>query len=356
MFSQRLHQARLAAGLSQRALAAKAQVSAMMISKYERGHSMPSSEVLLSLASALGLRTEYFFRTSWVELERIEHRNRHTWNLTQSAETKLLSAVREQLERWLALDDIIGVKWTSGFSLPKLSPKRIVDLDEIETTADRLREHWNLGLNPIPDLIDTLEARGVKVLAVRFDDSRFEGMSARAGEDHVIVVGQHWPGDRQRFTIAHELGHIVLDDVLAPSLDKETAANRFAGAFLVPLAKVWEVLGTRRRTLEFPELHLLKHEFGLSMAGWNYRALEAKVITKTTHSTLKKVFSMYGWNVNEPGDPYPKETPRLFEQSVYRALGEELIGESKAAELLCVSVGELASRRRMETASAANSH
>ena len=351
MFAQRLYQARRAAGLSQRALADDAHVSAMMISKYERGRSAPSSDVLLAMASALNVRTEYFFRTTKVDLERVEHRNRHFWKLPPSAEAKLLADVREQLERWLTLDEVIREQWMAEFSLPDELPKSIASLDDIESIANRLREYWNLGLNPIPDLIDTLEARGVKVFDTRFDDKRFEGMSARAGQHRLIVVGRNWPGDRQRFTIAHELGHLVLDDRLDPSLDKEKAANRFAGAFLVPQEKVREVLGERRRYLELPELHLLKHEFGLSMAGWNYRALEAGVITKKTHNAVSKVFAAHGWNIEEPGKQYPPETPRLFEQTVYRALSQELIGESKAAELLCFSVGELAARRRMEAAS-----
>lgn len=317
---------------------------------------MPSSDVLLSLASALDRRTEYFFRTAEVELERVEHRNRHAWKLPRTAEVKLLSDVREQLERWLTLEEVIGGKWTAEFSLPNELPNQISTLDEIEAIATQVRSHWNLGLNPIPDLIDTLEARGVKVIVTRFEDSRFEGMSARTGRHRLIVVGGTWPGDRQRFTIAHELGHLVLDDRLSSPNAKEKAANRFAGAFLVPLEKVWETLGQRRQSLELPELHLLKHEFGLSMAGWNYRALEANVISKATHRAFSRVFSTFGWDTEEPGEAYPQETPRLFEQSVYRSLSEQLIGEPKAAELLCLSVGELAARRRMEASGADSGH
>ena len=356
MFGNRLNQARRAAGLSQRALAAQTNISAMMISKYERGLAMPSSDVLLSLASALDIRMEYFFRTTEVELERVEHRNRRAWNLPKSAENKLLSDVREQLERWLALEEVIGGQWTAEFSVPHELSIEISALDEIETAAIQVREHWNLGLNPIPDLIDTLEARGVKVFATRFEDSRFEGMSARAGKHRLIVVGGAWPGDRQRFTIARELGHLVLDDRLNPSIDEEAAANRFSGAFLAPLEKVREILGLRRQSLELPELHLLKHEFGLSMVGWSYRALEADVISKATHRAFSRVFSTHGWDVEEPGEAYPQETPRLFEQTVYRALSEDLIGESKAAELLCLSVRELAARRRMEASGANSGH
>ena len=204
------------------------------------------------------------------------------------------------------------------------------------------------GLNPIPDLMDTLEARGLKVFTTRFDDPRFEGMSARAGDHHVVVVGCMWSGDRQRFTLAHELGHLVLDDRLVDELDKEQAADRFAGAFLVPAAKVFEALGVRRRSLEIYELYLLKQECGLSIGGWTYRARDNGVIAKATHAAFRRTLVRNGWDKVEPGDQYPPETPRLFEQTVYRALGEDWIGESKAAELLSISVRDLATFRRME--------
>ncbi len=349
MLAERLQQARKSAGLSLRALAEQVDVSAMMISKYERGVSTPSSGVLLALAGALGVRVEYFFRTASVELERVEHRNRHVWKLPKSAEEKVLADVRDQLERWLALYEVIPAPWSVEFTLPRTLPAVIEQLDDIEAVANRVREHWDLGLNPIPDLIDTLEARGLKVFTTRYDDERFEGMSAMAGDHHVIVVGGNWSGDRQRFTVAHELGHLVLDERLTDGIDKEAAANRFAGAFLVPAEKVKEALGERRRSLEARELYILKHEFGLSMAGWSYRALDTGVISKATQRAFWSLFAKKGWKQKEPGEPFPSETPRLFEQTVYRALGEGFIGESKAAELLSISVHELAARRRMES-------
>ena len=348
MLAKRLYQARQASGLSQRALAENAGISAMAISKYERAQSVPSSSVLLALAGALGVRTEYFFRTASVNLERIEHRNRHKWKLPKSAEMKILADVGDQLERWLALDEVTPAPWSIPFTLPANLPESIGELNAIESIATQVRCFWDLGLNSIPDLIDTLESRGLKVFTTKFDDSRFEGMSAMADGHFVIVVSRNWPGDRQRFTLAHELGHIVLDDRLTSDVDKESAANRFAGAFLAPEEKVTEVLGSKRRSLEYPELHLLKHEFGLSMGGWSYRALDLGIVNKKTHKALWTEFAGKGWKEKEPGTQYPPESPRLFEQTVYRALGEELIGESKAAELLSITVRELAARRRME--------
>lgn len=346
MLGDRIQQARKAKGLALRDLAAEVGLSATMLSKYERGLVTPSSDVLLALAGALGVRTEYFFRTTGVRLEKLAHR--HRWKLPDKQASRVMAEVQDQLERWAALDAVLPAPWSVPFSLPDDLPERIDSLDEIEGVAEAVRKHWNLGLNPIPDLIDTLECKGVIVFKTRFDsDERFEGLSARADGQPVIVVGAGWSGDRQRFTLAHEIGHLALDDRLSPDLDEEKAADRFAGAFLVPAQKVKECLGDRRNALEVYELYLLKQEFGLSIQGWSYRALNLGVVTRQAHKQFWQSLVKHGWKSKEPGEPYPPEKTRLFEQTVYRALSEDLISESKAGELLAIPVVELVARRRM---------
>lgn len=107
--------------------------------------------------------------------------------------------------------------------------------------------------------MQTRKERGIIVLqTAALRESAFDGLAATVNDVLVIVVGMGWPGDRQRFTLAHELGHLILKDRLAPQLDKERAANRFAGAFLVPRREVLKELGERRTWLEPGELCALK--------------------------------------------------------------------------------------------------
>ena len=110
MLAARLQQARKAKGLVLRDLAAEVGVSATMLSKYERGVATPSSDVLLALASALGVRTEYFFRTAEVTLTKIAHRKRS--KLPEKHESRVLAEVREHLERWAALDTVLPAPWS----------------------------------------------------------------------------------------------------------------------------------------------------------------------------------------------------------------------------------------------------
>jgi Zn-dependent peptidase ImmA (M78 family)/DNA-binding XRE family transcriptional regulator len=332
MIGERILQARKAAGLSMRVLAEKADISAMAISKYERNISTPSSGVLLSLAAALGVRVEYFFRASRVQLKEVEYR-KHS-KLPKKTLDQIEGDVIEQIERFLELEEFLPVSPVEAFKLPDELPF-IESYDDIEQAASVVRHAWNLGDNPIPDLIDTLEEKGIMVFQSKaLQGEKFDGLAAEVNGTSVVVVGQGWPGDRQRFTLAHEVGHLVIKDRLAKDLDDEMAANRFAGAFLVSAPEVFKELGNRRSRLEPVELCVLKSAYGLSMQGWLHRAVDLGVLSKSAYTSMCKLFAMRGWRKQEPGDPYPAEKPKLFMQLVFHAYAEELISESKAAELL----------------------
>ena len=348
MIGERIERARNAAGLSQRALAARVDLSAMAISKYERGEITPGSDVLLRLAKALGVRVEYFFRTEEVQMLNVAYRKRGELKATEKK--KILAEVEDQLERWLELEGFLPGEWSQKFQLPKTLRKTIKSYDEIEQVALELREEWKLGHNPIPDLIDTLEEHGIRVFTVAGDeDEFFDGLSAECCDDMpVVAVGSRWPGDRQRFTLAHELGHLVVHGRLAAGLDEEKAANRFAGAFLAPRDALYKTLGQKRKVLELQELILLKAEYGMSVQGLLYRAGDLEILPVPARRAMWNFLRNNGLYDKELGESYPPEETRLFKQRVYRAMAEDLIGDSKAAELLGIPLSELRQCRHME--------
>jgi len=339
MIGVRIHQARKAAGLSLRALGEMAGISAMAISKYENDKSTPSSGVLLSLAHALGVRVEYFFRTSKVVLENVEYR-KHS-KLSKKVLDHIEGDVIEQVERYIELEEFLPVVPIEKFSLPADLPERIQSYDEIESVANKVRQAWQLGSNPIGELIDTLEERGIKIISSKaLHNGKFDGLAAKVNGSPVIVIGSEWPGDRQRFTLAHELAHLVLADRLEEHLDEELAANRFAGAFLVPASEVLRELGYHRKRLEPVELRVLKSSYGLSMQGWLYRARDLGVLSQVGFQDMRRLFNAKGWRKKEPGPAFQSEEPKLFIQLVFHAFAEDFIGESKAAELLGRSTSE----------------
>lgn len=352
MIAERVRQARLAAGLTLASLGEKVGVSHTAIQKFEKGQLTPSSTQLLKLARACGVRSEYFFRTRTVELLQPEFRKLSTFGKT--AQDALKIRVVELVEKRVELLASFPELPLQVFAPPAGLPERLASLDEIESFSDTVRNAWQLGMNPIADLTDTLEGLGLLVVVVDEEHPGFSGLTAKARTEDgrqypVIAVSRRWPGDRQRFTLAHELGHLLLENRLANDIDEETACNRFAGAFLAPRAAVLQLLGPQRHALEWQELYALKHEFGLSMAGWLYRAKHCAVITEGTYQSTYKRFSAKGWPKGEPGEPLPQEHPRLFDQLVYRALAEQYISDGKAAELLGIPLMRFYKERQLES-------
>lgn len=350
MFAERLLRARNAAGLSMSALAGRVGVSANAIKKYEHGNNMPSSANLLKLAKALNVRSEYFFRPMQinVELQDVEYRKRS--GTSKKILNRITGDVLEQAERWAELLDLYpdSVKPVPEFALPKNLPERISSFGDIDSVANQMRVKWKLGLNPIHDMIDTLESKGLMIISTNVEaDQKFDGLAGTIKATPVIVISAHQPGDRQRFTLAHELGHLVLHNRLVSDLNEEKACNYFAGAFLLPKQSLLRHLGKRRRAIEPQELFMLKHEFGISMMAILYRAGQCNIISESLQKQYYMRFNKSGWRTLEPGKPYPNEDTYLFKQLVYRALGEGYIGESKAAELIGVSISNFHKERKL---------
>lgn len=351
MFSTRLYRARKAAGLSLRELADFVGVSHASIKKYEDGVAMPSSDILIGLSRALKVRSEYFFRPELVTLEGIEYR-KHS-SLPKKRLDAITHEVIDQIERRIELENLFPQSPLKSFSTIKEGDSFITSMDQIEAIANCTREAWALGFDPIPDLIDLLEINGIRVFMINTEtENKFDGLAARASGMPIVVVSRHWSGDRQRFTLAHELGHLMLEGRLCKQLDEETACNRFAGAFLFPRASVLQTLGENRNAIELKELALIKEEFGISMAGILYRVRDLGVISQGYYNEQIKLFRLKGWNLVEPGHVFPSEKTHIFEQLIFHALAEEYIGESKAAELLNMPLHQFRQLRSMESGNA----
>lgn len=347
MIGQRLQRARKAAGLSLRDLGEQLGLTHAAIKKYEDEQATPSSTTLLKLARALNVRTEYFFRPETFALDGIEYRKRSS--LSKKRLGAIEHEVLDQIERRIELESLFPAPPIVPFAPVDGLPARIGDLAQIEDAAETVRKAWDLGYDPIPDLIDVLETHGTRVFMIDANaDPKFDGLAASVNLMPIVVVGSNWPGDRQRFTLAHELGHLILTGRLAPEINEEMACNRFAGAFLIPRPSVLQELGAHRSYIEPKELALLKEEFGLSMAGILYRARDLGIVIPAWHTEQAKRFRIKGWHLTEPGKPYPAEKAHLFEQLVFHALAEDYIGESKAAELMQLSLTAFQALRALE--------
>ena len=339
MIGERLKQARLGAGLSMDALVAKMDhfLTKQAISKYETGKSVPGSEVLVRLADALGVKTSYFMQEPKVKVEFIAYR-KHS-RLPKAEANRLRVQITDHLEHYCWLASLFPAdgkrERRAAAGVPKARQAKSVD--DAEKIAKELREEWKIGLDPIENLAETLEDHAAAVLALDAD-GRFDGHSAWAtvlGDDGrkvpVLVTNAAMSGDRQRFNLAHELGHLVIKQ--KQTKEDEEIAHRFAAAFLVPDEAAYKELGRSRSRIEFDELLLLKHKYGLSMQAWLRRAKDLGIITPSWYKNTVVIFRKRKWHRQEPGKQVAPEKPLRFKQLVLRAMAEGIISRERAEEL-----------------------
>jgi len=349
MLGSRLKMAREAAGLSLRDLenAINRLVSAQAIGKYERDEMMPSSSALMALADTLQVSPEYLLRAGDISLVGVDFRRAPDAGAKE--EKAVQATVLDHVERYLQLEELLQLPSASSWAAP-FDSGAIDTPEQAEAAADALRCQWELGVDPIPDFSEFIEERGIKVIACDLPDniSGSKAMVRREGhaDAPVIVINRRHTGERQRFTLAHELAHLVL---LPGRLDDEKAADRFAGAFLVPGATLISMAGAHRHGLSFGELVTLKTYFRVSMLTLAVRLRQLGIITAAFYGRLWGQFKRLGF-LTPPYDkepsPLPPEAPRRIERLAMRAVSENALSMSKAAEILRISVRDL--DRRLE--------
>ncbi len=326
---ERLKRARKMAGMSQQELGEVVGVSRMSISKYERNEMDPSSKVLIALARALDVKVEYLLRPVSVQLSAPAFRKRT--RLPKKREDAIVEHVRDWMDRYLAIEDLLGERLS--FSLPDID-RRISSVAEAERVAMGLRHAWDLGYDAIGNLTEILEHRGIKVGIVDGHND-FDALTLWAGNDiPVIVVKEGIPGDRQRLNLAHELGHLLLE--MPDEWDhkqEEAAAYRFAGALLMPAEDANRVFGGQRAKVDLNELYLFKHAYGMSMQAIVRRAKDLGLISDNLYEQVCRKFGRQGWRKVEPGAQVAPERPTRMKRLILRALAEEIITRSRAAEL-----------------------
>jgi Zn-dependent peptidase ImmA (M78 family)/transcriptional regulator with XRE-family HTH domain len=345
MIGQRLKLARAASGLSLRELQAAIDnlVTAQAIGKYERDEDMPSSGVLSALAQALHVSEEYLIATDEMVLDGVEFRKKDIASKREEAFVE--GQALHLLERYLLIEDVLGLA-SVVWDRPREAPYPVTHVTDAENASRAVRTHWGLGIDPIPNLSELLEERGIKVLSTNLSD--IDGLTAKVrrkdGEPiPVVVIKANTWSERKRFTLAHELGHMVMD--VRHGANAEKAANRFAGAFLMPVEALWREIGKQRTMISMGELLRLKELFGASFQAITYRCHDLGIISDAVYRRMFQVFNDHGWRkppFEEPGAIAPEaEQPRRMERLCFRALAEGALSESKAAEILGTSVRDL---------------
>jgi Zn-dependent peptidase ImmA (M78 family) len=282
-------------------------VSAGLLSKVERELSQPKEELIEAIASELGYPARLFYRPEHVrgtDSPCFHHRKR------KSTPAKLLNRIEAQmflaqLQVKRMLDDL---DIEAALSIPLLDPD---EEGSPEDVARAVRRYWRLPRGPIANMIQTLEATGSVVVLRDFGTNKLDGMSSWArGCPPLFYINSRIPTDRMRWTLAHELGHLVMHSRIT-SGNQEDEANRFGMEFLAPADELKNDL----RNLTLVRLGALKSYWGVSMIALIRAAGVLGAVPANRQRSLYVQLSRNGWRTDEP-NTLPPEAPALLAEAM----------------------------------------
>jgi Zn-dependent peptidase ImmA (M78 family)/transcriptional regulator with XRE-family HTH domain len=289
---------------SQEELADESGVSQSKISKIEARMLVPSDDDIARFAKALRFPESFFNRSGGRNAPGsscIFHRKK------QSLPAKDLRRLHAHLDLLrIRVEQLLsGVDFASAQSLYR------IDIDafdgDAEQVASIVRQSWHLPPGPIDNLIAAIENAGGIVVKTSFGTDKIDALSQWArGLPPIFFVNADMPADRVRFSLAHELGHLIMHAV--PTGDLETEADRFASELLMPSNSIAPELMGR---VDVKRLAALKPRWRVSMQALAMRAANLGTITDRQLRTLYMTMSKLGWRKAEPVAIEP-ENPRVI--------------------------------------------
>lgn len=340
VFAERFKSARLMNGFSLQDLADALdnQLSRQALHRYEKGEVVPDTEKINLLSKALNVSPDYFFRITKVELGEIEYRKLS--KMPQKEASIIKEKTKEYLSRYLELEEILGL--ANGFDNHLKDFEIVTTYEQINRAAELLRENWDLGKGPVFNVVELLEDKNIKVVKLDVDKD-FDGLQTFVN-DTIPVVAYNLKKanklDRIRFTLLHELAHLLLKFGNVTERQKEILCHQFAGAMLLPEETIKEELGQYRNKLSVNELGNIKKQYGISMQVVVMRAKDCGIINDHYTKQFFFLIKQMNWKVDEPVEYQGVEESNRFEQLLFRALIEDQISMSKAASLSNQSLAE----------------
>lgn len=228
---ERLTLAREKRRLTKQQLAELCDVSRRTVTAWERGDI--SNPPVSLLADKLGFPEDYFFAGDpvVVDQEAVSFRALSTSTARQVHAAMAAASIAIEFTEWIE----------QQYRLP---PAATFPSAEVEDNvnpviaAELVRKSWALTAGPVSNMFSTLEKRGgVRIFSLPGGDRAIDAFSFWRDDSPYIFLNPDRTAERQRFDLAHELGHLVLHKggkQLARSRTVEQEANDFASAFLIP--------------------------------------------------------------------------------------------------------------------------
>lgn len=346
---ERLREARLTRGLRGVQLAELLGVQPQVISSYETGRKTPTPALAEAIAAKLHLPIAYFLRAA------PEHPADPVFYRSMSTATKSARSRAEGRLRWLeTITDHLGsVVEFPAVNLPALdlpANPLTLDDDDIERIAAEARAYWQMTPDgPVAHMVNLLENQGVVTARDHLGAAALESLSSVSsisGRPYVMIGTEKGTAVRWRYDAAHELGHLALhrgvhSKALGGQGDHrrlEDQANRFAAAFLLPMAAFADDFFSASLDV----LRAMKPKWRVSIAMMIKRAHDGALISDSHYTVLYRNYSRRRWNGKEPlDDTLEAEQPHLMSKAVELTLTDGGWSGADLASVLALSSSDI---------------
>jgi Zn-dependent peptidase ImmA (M78 family)/transcriptional regulator with XRE-family HTH domain len=279
------------------------------LSRIENGLYAPSDEELNALARALSMRTEFFFHSVRRRPSTAAyHRKRQKLSQTDWARIYARAEIyRLMLGLLLRSVDVDTKRTLPPYRDPEDANGRVEDI------ARDTRQFWMLPRGPVTDLTRVIESAGIVVIPYDFGTDLIDGFGQHKNEEipPLIFVNTRQPKDKLRFTLAHEIGHLIMHRM--PNPEMESQANRFAAEFLMPTEDIRPSL----HSFSIERFIDLKLYWKTSIQALVRKARDIGKMDERRYRYYNYEISRRGMKRNEPGEiTDPIEVPQLFKQLI----------------------------------------
>ena len=299
--------AREARGYTQNELSELLGIAQGTLSKIEKGIQFPSDEFVDSIVKKLNYPRSFFEQNDKIyNPDLIYYRKRIRVGKKQIIQAEAtMNIIRMNVERLLQSVDVPE---------NKLLNWNIEEHGTPEDSAIFLRQQWNVPKGRIDNLTKLIEDHGIIVVEIDLEAEKMDGISMfTTSNQPIIFINYNITGDRQRLTLAHELGHLILHlgKIISIERDEEKEAMRFAGEFLIPRKEFTSSF----ETVDLKMLANQKSYWLVSMAAILVRSKETGMITDNQYKYLWQQMAMLGYKKREPFElTVPKEKPTLVQE------------------------------------------
>ena len=324
--------ARRSRSLTQEELAQRAGVSRVLLTYYETGTRAVPDDALGRLADALDYPIRFFCRTPTLlgtGGDAVFHRKRQSLPMKALYHAHACAEVRRL--------EVTTLLHLAGDDVPSLPEYPADFYDDPARIARTVRAKMNIPPGPVFNLTATLERNGCVIVAHDFESRHLDGFSQRPPyPPSFIHLNKALPPDRWRWTLAHELGHMVMHSEFMEFTPRllEEQANQFAAEFLTPAHEIAPQLAG----LTFQKLGGLKMEWRVSMQALITRAYHLNIISDRQRQSMFTRMAKAGYRTREPAtlDP-PVEKPTMMHQMARRHCAEYGYTPEELANLLTVN-------------------